>query len=68
MKLSPLLLSSLLAGAVAIPLNDVVHEKRNPLGPKWQKRDTLDANSAIPVRIALKQTNLEKGMDYLLEV
>ena len=54
------------AGALAAPFGS--HEKRNTLDPKWSKRDALSADTRMPVRIALKQQNLDKGMDYLLEV
>jgi tripeptidyl-peptidase-1 len=74
MKITSALLVSLAATASAAPHpvtigNPVVHEKRD-LGSnsRWVKRDALDADTRLPVRIALKQRNLDKGMDYLLEV
>lgn len=72
MKLNYLLLSGLVAAASAAPraqTSHVVHEKRN-LAAKtgFVKRDALASGTRIPVRIALKQRNLDKGMDYLMAV
>lgn len=74
MKLTSTLFASLVAVASAAPRpvtnsNPIVHEKRD-LGTnaRWVKRDVLHASTRLPMRIALKQRNLDKGMDYLLEV
>lgn len=72
MKLNSLIVSSLAAGALAMPAgtdNHVVHEKRD-LSPhsQWTKGAAVDSNARIPVRIALKQRNLDKGMDYIMKV
>ncbi len=72
MKLNSLVVSSLAVGALAMPAatdNHVVHEKRD-LSPhsQWTKGDAVDGNARIPVRIALKQRNLDKGMDYIMKV
>ena len=70
MKGSLILLSGLFAGALAVPTTShVVHEKRSSSTQnRWVKRQALDADTKVPVRIALKQRNLDKGMDYLMEV
>ncbi|KAK5995211.1 Tripeptidyl-peptidase sed1 [Cladobotryum mycophilum] len=69
MKISLILLNGLLAGAIAVPTSSgVVHEKRDTSNGQWIKREALDASTKVPVRIALKQKNLDKGFDYLLEV
>jgi tripeptidyl-peptidase-1 len=70
MKGSLLLLSGLLAGVLASPVthDHVVHEKRDIAHPRWYKRSPLDGDTNIPVRIALKQRNLDRGMDFLMEV
>ncbi|KOS19866.1 Tripeptidyl-peptidase sed1 [Escovopsis weberi] len=69
MKVSLVLLNGLLAGSLAAPTSsDLYHEKRDASHPRWIKRGSLDPNTKVPVRIALKQQNLEKGLDYLLEV
>lgn len=71
MKSSFALLSCLLAEAVlAAPSASsfVVHEKRDVDNERWIKREALHPDSRVPVRIAMKQRNLDKGMDYLLDV
>lgn len=69
MKLSLVVLNSLLAGAIAAPTgSQVIHEKRDTNSPRWIKRAAVDPSTKVPVRIALKQSNLDKGMDYLLDV
>lgn len=69
MKVSLIVLNSLLAGAIAVPTgSQVIHEKRDTSSAQWVKREGLDPSTKVPVRIALKQSNLDKGMDYLLDV
>ncbi|RFU77057.1 peptidase s8 s53, subtilisin kexin sedolisin [Trichoderma arundinaceum] len=69
MKISLIVLNSLLAGAIAVPTgSQIIHEKRDTDNGRWVKREALDPSTKIPVRIALKQSNLDKGMDYLLDV
>lgn len=70
MKISLVVLNSLLAaGAIAAPTGShVIHEKRDTNSPRWVKREALNPSTKVPVRIALKQNNLDKGMDYLLDV
>ena len=69
MKFSLVALSGLATVALAAPTaSGTVHEKRDVDGHRWTKRDALDADHVIPVLIALKQCNLENGMDYLLGV
>ncbi|EHK50837.1 hypothetical protein TRIATDRAFT_145909 [Trichoderma atroviride IMI 206040] len=69
MKISVVVLNSLLAGALAAPTgSQVIHEKRDTSSPRWIKREALNPSTKVPVRIALKQNNLDKGMDYLLDV
>jgi tripeptidyl-peptidase-1 len=69
MKISLVVLNSLLAGAIAAPTgSQVIHEKRDTSNPRWIKREAVSPTTKVPVRIALKQNNLDKGMDYLLDV
>lgn len=69
MKISLVVLNSLLAGALAAPTgSQVIHEKRDTNSPRWIKREAVNPSTKVPVRIALKQSNLDKGMDYLLDV
>ena len=48
--------------------NHVVHEKRDRLPAKWAKRAKMDARTVLPVRVGLKQRNLERAHEYLDEV
>jgi len=62
--------SALVAGAVASPLAlpHVVHEKREAAPFGWIRRDVLDRRAILPMRIALAQSNMDKGHDWLMEV
>ena len=67
------LLASLLASAAAAPNpspeSHVLHEKRHGYdSSRWQKRDRVAADAVLPVRIGLKQRNLHKGYDLLMDV
>ncbi|KAL1837990.1 hypothetical protein VTJ49DRAFT_3158 [Mycothermus thermophilus] len=42
------------------------HEKRHLEG--WVKRDLVDEDLTVPVRIGLRQENLERGHDLLMEI
>ena len=56
-----------LASAVALPSSHhVLHEKRS--SPLPHRRERVDPNAIIPVRIGLKQSNLHTGYDRLMEV
>lgn len=67
MKSAALLLSALLGHAIAAPAGQVVHERRAAQEGLHIVKD-LDANTKLPVRIALKQPNLDKGADHLLDM
>lgn len=63
--------SSLLAvGAVATPLttSHVVHEKRSALPHGWVRRGAVNKREILPMRIALTQSNMDKGHDWLMDV
>lgn len=66
--LASLALFAPLVRSVAVS-HHVLHEKRDndDIG-HWQKAHRVDANNVIPVRIGLKQKNLESIYDRLLEV
>ncbi|QPG98144.1 hypothetical protein C2857_007305 [Epichloe festucae Fl1] len=70
MKNSLVLLAGLVATGIAMPsVSHVLHEKRdmtNTMG--WNKREAANGEQRVPVRIALKQENLDKGMDYIMKV
>lgn len=66
MKVAAIFLSAFVAAALGIPITDVVHDKRDVSG--FVKREALASSTLIPVRIALKQRNLDQGMDHLMAV
>jgi tripeptidyl-peptidase I len=71
MRFSTLLLGALgvcAAQAVVIPATYVVHEKRHAPPRKWVKRDRIRSEAILPMRIGLKQSNLEKGHSFLMDV
>jgi tripeptidyl-peptidase I len=45
-----------------------VHERRQAPHREWIKRDRISPRAKLPVRIGLKQRNLEKGYDFLMDV
>lgn len=66
MKLNVLVLA---ATAMAAPAaNLVVHESRDAATVGYTKGAALDSKTRVPVRIALKQSNLDNAMDLLLKV
>ncbi len=46
----------------------IVHEKRNEDNFAWIKGPRVDHRRVLPMHIALKQQNLEKGDQWLYEV
>ncbi|OAR01405.1 hypothetical protein LLEC1_04070 [Akanthomyces lecanii] len=70
MKTDLILLSSLVASALGAPLtgDHVVHEKRDSFAAAKYTKRAVDANQKLPVRIALKQKNLDKGDQLLMDV
>ena len=54
--------------AVAIHAHHEVHEKRETLHPRWTKRDRVESHKVFQMRIGLKQSNLEKGYEHLIDV
>ncbi|KAI1435443.1 peptidase S8/S53 domain-containing protein [Xylaria sp. CBS 124048] len=46
----------------------VVHEKRDELPVHWTKVSDASGNTSIPLRIALKQSNLENAEEYMRQV
>ena len=65
-------LSLLAFGALcaAVPVQpSILHEKRNvgPYSP-WTKGARLEQEAILPMRVGLKQSNLEKAMEHLMEM
>lgn len=69
MKTTCILLGLLLPSAIAVPtLAHKIHEQRDSLNSRWAKGKLAHADTRVPVRIALKQSNIDKAEAYLLEV
>ncbi|KAF1992112.1 subtilisin-like protein [Aulographum hederae CBS 113979] len=64
-----LALAALVASAVSSPATPyVVHEKRTSIPTPWQKRDRLSGETKMPLRIGLRQRNMEHTARFLKEV
>lgn len=66
MKIVVTLVSALVNAALGVSMHSVLHESRESHG--MIKTGSLPADEIIPVRIAVKQVNLDKGMDLLMDV
>jgi tripeptidyl-peptidase-1 len=52
-----------------IPSTHSLHERHAPhWGKKWTKRAKVPAEVVLPVRIGLKQSNLDAGHDKLMDL
>jgi tripeptidyl-peptidase I len=52
-----------------VPSTHVLHERHVPqLAARWSKWEKLSAKTMVPVRIGLKQYNLDAGHDRLMEI
>ena len=56
------------AQGAAVPNSHVVHEKREVTSSQWVKREKLSSRAVLPMRIGLKQRNLDRGDDFLMDV
>ena len=56
------------AQGAAVPNSHVVHEKRESPPSKWVKREKISSSYVLPMRIGLKQMNLDRGHSFLLDV
>ncbi|KAK5159672.1 hypothetical protein LTR04_004895 [Oleoguttula sp. CCFEE 6159] len=64
-------IGALVASFIASPapgISHVVHEKRNELPHGWTRRSEPSHRAVLPMRIALKQRNIDRGHEYLDEV
>ncbi|KAI9046641.1 hypothetical protein LZ554_009383 [Drepanopeziza brunnea f. sp. 'monogermtubi'] len=71
MRFSLLLaLAGLLTACLAAPTQErhVVHERRDRLPTSWEKTARIHEASVIPMRIALTQSNLHRGDEFLMDV
>ncbi len=52
-----------------VPRSHVLHERHLPhWSQRWTKRDKVDGSAMLPMRIGLKQSNLEAGHDRLMDM
>ena len=69
MHYSLLTLATLFVSVIAAPSsNHVLHEKRDALPFGWERVDKVPSHEVLPMRIGLKQSNLDKAEDFLMEV
>lgn len=69
MRFTLFALGALAASAIAAPSSiHVLHEKRDALPFGWERHDRLPSHDVLPMRIALKQNNLDKAEGFLMEV
>ena len=69
MRYSLLALGALVASVLAAPSTKYVrHEKRDRAPAGWWKTSKLEKTNALPMKIALTQSNIHKLEDYLMEV
>lgn len=68
---SLLVIASLAVLGSASPVarsNHVIHEKRSAPPSGWQARDRVEGHVKMPLKIGLKQRNLDMGAHYLDQV
>ena len=69
MRFNSLVLKGLVASVAAAPASNLVtHESRATAPTNFVKGSPVESNTRVPVRIALKQRNLENAMELLLKV
>ncbi|KAJ6779824.1 hypothetical protein PWT90_01516 [Aphanocladium album] len=69
MKIAAIIAAGILPAAIAIPSSKyVVHEKHSTDQFNRVKGDAAHAATVVPARIALKQSNLEKGHNLIMEI
>ena len=53
-----------------LPTTFVVHEELDVVSSssRWVKRNRVDADAILPMRIGLAQSNLDRAWEYLMDV
>lgn len=52
-----------------VPASHVIHERHAPhWSSQWTKREKVAPETMLPMRIGLKQPNLDAGHDLLMEM
>lgn len=54
--------------AAKIYTNTVVHEQRDFIPKSWSRLEKANKNIRLPIRIGMKQMNLEKGHEILMDM
>lgn len=66
---SPLSHADALLKKRAVPVSHTLHERHGPhTSRKWTKRHKVAQQVVLPMRIGLKQSNLEAGHDRLMDM
>ena len=53
----------------AVPPSHSLHERHHEIvGTQWQKRERLSADRNLPMRIGLKQFNIQDGHEKLMDM
>jgi tripeptidyl-peptidase-1 len=52
----------------ALPPTHVIHEKRDRVLPEWKSVGRSKPDSLLLIQIGLKQNNLHRANEYLLDV
>ncbi|KAM3086466.1 hypothetical protein ACMFMF_000415 [Clarireedia jacksonii] len=71
MRFSSIFTFGLLSGALAAPApqkRHVVHERRDGLPRNWRRENQLAREQHLPMRIALKQSNLHNAEAFLMDI
>lgn len=55
------------AQSLNVPRSHVAHEEHIAT-PRWSRRERIPSSLILPVRIGLKQSNLHKGEDLLMDM
>lgn len=66
---SPLARDAAVAVKREVPTTHVLHERQLPrIARRWTKREKVPAKTMLPMRIGLKQFNLDAGHDRLMGI
>ena len=69
MRFTFLAFGALVASVIAAPSSThVQHEQRDALPFGWERLGKLPSHDVLPMRIGLKQSNLDKAEEFLMEV
>ena len=62
------ILLSCTAAPAPVSSKHILHEKRNGEPHQWRKRSRADKDYLLPIRIGLRQQNLENADKYIYDV